>query len=53
MWFKAILGLRINLDKRKLIPVGNVDDEMTWPWSWVVRWAFFFLLLGFSFGCPF
>ena len=26
MWFKACLGLRINLEKNKLIPVGRVHD---------------------------
>ena len=24
LWFKAILGLRINLDKSELVPVGRV-----------------------------
>ena len=26
MWFEAILGFKINLDKSKLILVGRVDD---------------------------
>ena len=26
MWFEAILGLRINLDKSELIPVGCVEN---------------------------
>ena len=26
MWFEAMSGLRINLDKSELIPVGCVDD---------------------------
>ena len=26
MWFEAILGLKVNLDKSELIPVGNVEN---------------------------
>ena len=26
MWFEAILGLRINLSKSEIIPIGRVDD---------------------------
>ena len=26
MWFEAISGLRVNLDKSELIPVGNVEN---------------------------
>ena len=26
VWFEAILGLRINLDKSKLIPIGRMDN---------------------------
>ena len=26
MWFEVILGLKVNLDKSELIPVGNVDN---------------------------
>ena len=28
MWFEAILGLKINLDKSELIPVGRVSNVM-------------------------
>ena len=27
MWFKVILGLKINLDKSELIKVGRLDNE--------------------------
>ncbi|KAJ9674047.1 hypothetical protein PVL29_023542 [Vitis rotundifolia] len=26
MWFKAISGLRVNLDKSELIPVGRIEN---------------------------
>ena len=26
MWFEALSGLKIDLDKSELIPVGRVDD---------------------------
>ena len=26
MWFEAISGLRINLDKSEILPVGRVDN---------------------------
>ena len=26
MWFEAIFGLRVKLDKSELIPMGRVDD---------------------------
>ena len=26
MWFEAISGLRVNLDKSELIPVGSVEN---------------------------
>ena len=26
MWFKAISGLKVNLDKSELIPIGNVEN---------------------------
>lgn len=26
MWFEAISGLKINLDNRKILPVGRVDN---------------------------
>ena len=26
MWFEAVLGLRINLEKSELIPVGRVEN---------------------------
>ena len=26
MWFEAISGLKINLDKSELIPIGEVND---------------------------
>ena len=26
-WFEALFGLRINLDKSSLIPVGRVENE--------------------------
>ena len=26
MWFEAISGLRVNLDKSELIPVGRVEN---------------------------
>ena len=53
MWFEAVLGLRINLEKSELIPVGrveNIDDlaldfvvewevsrPLIWAFPWVVR----------------
>ncbi|RVX08236.1 putative mitochondrial protein [Vitis vinifera] len=48
-WFEAASGLRINLAKSVLIPVGEVDGWRSWRLSWVVNWGLYPL---FTWGCP-
>ena len=35
MWFKVVSGLRINLEKSELIPVGRVEnmDDLAWDFG--------------------
>ena len=54
MWFEAILGLRINLEKSELIPmrcVENVEDFATKLGCKVGSLPFFYL--GLSLGAAF
>jgi hypothetical protein len=44
---EAISGLKINLAKSELVPVGNVENVEGWLAFWVV--GFFSLLLGVSY----
>ena len=43
MWFEAISGLRINLNKSEMIPMGRVIDvarlEPTLPPMWDFLWG--------------
>ena len=41
MWFETILGLKINLDKSELIPMGEMNDIE----HLVVRWVDFLPLI--------
>ena len=38
MWFEAMSGLKINLDKSELIPVGSVENVEELAGSWVQGW---------------
>ena len=44
MWFEALLGLRINLEKGELIPIGSVFDVRPWLRRFGVKWVLFLLL---------
>ncbi|RVW27506.1 LINE-1 reverse transcriptase-like [Vitis vinifera] len=48
-WFEAAFGLRINLAKSVLIPVGKWMGWRSWRLSWVVNWGRYPL---FTWGCP-
>ena len=37
MWFEAVSGLRINLEKSELIPVGKVENIDDLAFLWVLR----------------
>ena len=45
MWFEAISGLRINLDKSEILPVGRVENLGKWPLSLGARWGRFLPLI--------
>ncbi|RVW17867.1 Retrovirus-related Pol polyprotein from transposon RE1 [Vitis vinifera] len=38
MWFEATSGLRINLNKSEILPVGNVENAELWQLSLAARW---------------
>ena len=45
MWFKAILGLKINLAKSDLIPVGRVLNVEELVFKVVAKWVYSRLLI--------
>ncbi|RVW23165.1 putative mitochondrial protein [Vitis vinifera] len=45
MWFEAVSGLRINLEKSELIPVGRVENIDDLAWTSVVEWVVSRLLI--------
>ena len=44
MWFEAISGLRINLDKSEILPIGRVENLEVLLLNLVVKWEGFQLL---------
>lgn len=54
MWFEGCSGLRINLEKSELIPMGKVDniDDLTLELGWKVN-GLPCRYLGLPFGAPF
>ncbi|KAJ9682618.1 hypothetical protein PVL29_018523 [Vitis rotundifolia] len=54
MWFEAVSGLRINLEKSELIPVGRVEnmDELAWDFGCRVG-SLPTTYLGMPLGAPF
>ncbi|KAJ9703978.1 hypothetical protein PVL29_005315 [Vitis rotundifolia] len=55
MWFEAISGLKVNLDKSELIPVGRVEnvDDLACELGCKVRWlssTYLGMPLGASFN---
>ena len=37
LYFEALSGLRVNLEKSAIMPVGNVENLYNWLVSWVVE----------------
>lgn len=37
MWFEALSGLRIDVEKSVIFPAGRVEDAEILAWSWFVR----------------
>ncbi|KAJ9675647.1 hypothetical protein PVL29_024530 [Vitis rotundifolia] len=54
MWFEAVSGLRINLEKSELIPVGRVEnmDDLAWDFGYRVG-SLPTTYLGMPLGAPF
>ena len=54
MWFEAVSGLRINLEKSELIPVGRVEnmDDLGWDFGCRVG-SLPSTYLGMPLGAPF
>ena len=54
MWFKVVSGLRINLEKSELIPVGRVEnmDDLAWDFGCRVG-SLPSTYLGMPLGAPF
>ena len=54
MWFEAMSGLRINLEKSELIPVGRVEniDDLAWDFGCRVG-SLLSTYLGMPLGAPF
>ena len=44
MWFEAISGLRINLDKSEILPIGRAENLEVLLLNLVVKWEGFQLL---------
>ena len=54
MWFEAVLGLRINLEKSELIPVGRVENMDDLAWEFGCRLGSLpTTYLGMPLGAPF
>ena len=54
MWFEAVSGLRINLDKNELIPVGRVENMDDLAWEFGCRLGSLpTTYLGMPLGAPF
>ena len=39
MWFEAASGLKINLDKNELIPMGVVPNFSSWSFFYFIDWS--------------
>ena len=54
MWFEAVSGLKINLEKSELIPVGRVEnmDELAWEFGCSLG-SLLTTYLGMPLGAPF
>ena len=39
MWFEAASGLKINLDKNELIPMGVVPNFSSWSFFYFIEWS--------------